>query len=419
MARFCLAWLICFVITVSRDIDALMKPVLWAEDSVAIFANYYNVSGIPLVRYWGGYVSLAADLIGYAVSCFPTVWQPHMLPGIAIAVSAAAFALFAAPIFRKIVVSDTQRFIIAVALAVLPLGSFADVGLVGYTQWPAGILLVLLAAVAPDLSLRSIKGAALFLLLLVLVWTNPVSIIALPLFLYEAWRTRAGAPSSALANLMLAAGCVLYVTVGRVYAPADVNVLHALSDGTRLLLERVVFESVFGTMTRMWALAGAYWLWMDIIAVGAIAVTMFGLRHRMRDPQFRTFLLKAAYLSIGICYLSALMRADVGLSVYHGRRYPFISGAMFTLLFLIALTDAATPLTTVRKLSAGAAIVVALAVTNAYNNWLYQTPSRYWPRFRAFIQSVAAAEKEGRAVTLTLEGEEREGWPIIVHVRPR
>ena len=415
MKRFYLAWAICLLITVSRDPDALLKPILWVEDGAAIWAHYYNVTTIiPPVRYFSGYISLISDIVGYFVSYFPTRWQPHMLPAIAMLMSSATFALFAAPQFRKVVEGDNQRLVIAIGLAALPLGSFVKVGLVGYSQWPAGVALCLLTALAPSL------GIGLVALMTIIIWTNPISVLLIPFFAYEAWRRRRD-PKDSIGWIVFLFATIAYFWLGRTHDPTSANLYRGVVDGTRLILERGFAETVFGVGVRFWMLQHWHWIFLDALGAASLCAVFIALLPRLRvNPVFRAFAIKLVIMGVAICYLSATLRDGVGLDIQWGRRYVLTLSIVFALLALIAITDAvmARP-SLLWRAGLTSLFVFAVAALNYENNWLYKSPSAYWPRFRTFLKSVVAAEKAGASQTMTLEGQERDGWPISLNVRPR
>ncbi len=414
MKRFCIAWIICVLITVARDIEPLTKPTLFLEDGAAIWSYYYNwPSIIPPIRHYGGYVAILSDIIGYSTSYFPTRWHPHMFSAGAILISSAAFALFASSPFRKVVENDNQRLAVAVGLAILPLGSFAKASVVSFSQWPAGAALCLLTALAPRL------GPELVVLMTILVWANPFSVLLLPFFAWEAWRRR-GDSRDALGWGVLVIATIAYIWIGRTFDPTNPHIYKGLMDGTRLILERGIAETAIGTGARMWIISHWHWVALDALGVAILGLMIFALRDRLRDPVFLSFSLKLAIIGCAVCYLSAMVRDGIGLDTAVGRRYAFTLSIGVAVLLLIAVTDAIMANRPVLQRAALAAVVVAAAgALNYQNNGFYKNPSNYWPRLRAFLKEVIAAEKAGVTQTLVLEEPDRTGWSIPINVRPR
>ena len=414
MKRFCIAWIICVLITVARDPEVLTKPALFLEDGASIWSYYYNwQSIIPPIRNYGGYVAILSDIVGYSTSYFPTRWQPHMFSADAILMSSAAFALFASSPFRKIVANDNQRLAVAVGLAILPLASFPKVAVVSYSQWPAGAALCLLTALAPRL------GPGLVVLMTILVWANPFSVLLLPVFAWEAWRRRGDAWDALGWAVLLIAG-IAYIWIGRTFVATDPHVSKGLVDGTRLVLERGIAETVIGPGVRMWIITHWHWVALDALGIAILGLVIVALRDRLRDPVFLFFSLKLVMIGCAVCYLSAVICDGVGLDIPWGRRYAFTLSIGFAALFLVAVTDAIMANRPVLRRAALAAVVVAaVGALNYQNNWLYASPSGYWPRLRAFVKEIIAAEKAGVTQTLVLEEPARTGWSITINVRPR
>jgi hypothetical protein len=409
------------LVALARDPQALLTPPMVLEDGAVFFAYFYDASGIaPLFHFYAGYIPFLTNAAAYAVSRFPTLWQPHLMALIPLAASSAAFGLFAAPMFRRIVESDLQRAIVGLGLAAFPLGNFAKIGLTSYLQWSLMLVLCLIVLSGTRIAVNSLRGLALTAFLAAVIWTNPVAMIALPLFAFEACRLRSTDPWMAFSYGVLILAGVLYGLLGYDRMSTAIDLGQAIINGIRAVLERGVFETAFGSTARMSMLSGGGFLWMDAAAILTIAAVVVALLPRLRqNSEFRGFALKAAYLGVAATFMSAMIRSTA-LDSPWGRRYSYTAAVLFAVLALIAVTDVLARLLAARLykvLGACVAVLAAgLAVGNWQNNYLYRVQAGEWPALRAFLGTVVDAERASREQTLSLD---RGRWTIVVHTHAR
>ena len=419
---YCLAAAaLCFAILIARAPQAIIHPVLHGEDGSILFADFYNGHGLKALIYpFGGYIAVLPRLAAYLIAFFPTAWMPHLPVLVPMAVTALAFSMFTLAAFRKFVTSDLQRAVICVGLAAMPLGNAAKVGVTGYIQWPAGIVLCLFLLSEAAVSLATVSGVALFAALVLLVWSNPIAVVLAPLFLYEAFRRRAADRPAALFHLLLFGACVLYALLGR-EASLGVRITDILGASIatlRAIVERVVYETIDGTYSRMGLIDSGRWHFVYLVAALVMGGAAAALWPRLREnADFRRFVVKCLYMIGAITLLSAVFRT-VDLDTPWGRRYTYIQSVLFALILLIAITDRLRFPARQRFAATASVLCVAawLGWINLRNNESYQVDAAEAARIGAFIGTILEAEKANRDTTLRYA---RGDWPITIHVRPR
>jgi len=420
--KFCvLAAALCFAILIARAPQAVIHPVLHGEDGTILFADSYNGHGLKALFYfYGGYIAILPRLAAYLISFFPTAWMPHLLVLVPMSLTALAFSLFALPVFRKFVASDLQRAAVCVGLAVMPLGNAAKVGVTGYIQWPAGIILCLFILSEAAVSLATVSGVALFAAMVLLIWSNPIAVVLAPLFLYEAFRRRAADRPAALFHLLLFGACALYALFGREASLGvrTTDILGASISTLRAIVERVVYETIDGPHSRLNLIDSRRGYFVYLVAAIVMGGATAALWPRLREnTDFQRFIVKCLYMIGAITLLSAVFRT-VDLDTIWGRRYTYIQAALFALILLIAITDRLRFPARRRFAATVSALCVAawLGWINLRNNDNYQVDAADAARMGAFIDTILEAEKANRDTTLKYA---RGDWPITIHVRPR
>jgi hypothetical protein len=198
-------------IVVGRRPDAITTPQFWAEDSTIFFLQNLQL-GFPraLANFYRGYPDLAQRLIAFLGGLVPLAHAPLVYTTSAIAISALALASFSLPCFRHLVRHDELRILWGIAAASLPaeqelLSTPTNVG------WYVAIWFALLSVMRlprQPWQLGLLVGAGT-----VAIFTTPLTIITLPLWLLRGFRAvqRGDRRELACAVVFLAAMAVVVV----------------------------------------------------------------------------------------------------------------------------------------------------------------------------------------------------------------
>jgi len=163
-----------------------VNPDLRAEDGKMVYAFFFHSRYLRAVlRFKAGYMPLVPNLLGYVAARLPPPAAPYFLALVPASFAAAVFVVLNAVSFRRYVPSDRLRLCCCVGLALAPLANFFLVCNTDYSIWNLLVLLLWLVLVRmPESKLL----ALLFTILLtILVWTHPISIVALPATLCWLW----------------------------------------------------------------------------------------------------------------------------------------------------------------------------------------------------------------------------------------
>jgi len=177
---------LCALILDYRCHGYFVNPDLRAEDGKMVYTFFFQARyWKSVLRFKAGYMPFVPNLLGYVAARLPPPAAPYFLALVPATFAAAVFTVFNAAAFRRYVPSDRLRLCCCLGLALAPLANFFLVCNTDYSIWNLLVLLLWLVLVRmPESKLL----ALLFTLLLtVLVWTHPISIVALPATLCWLW----------------------------------------------------------------------------------------------------------------------------------------------------------------------------------------------------------------------------------------
>jgi len=156
-----------------------VNPDLRAEDGRMVFAHFYMHRGWKeLFRFKSGYMPFVPNVLGYVAARLPPPAAPHFMTLAPAVLALAAYITFASTAFRRYVASDRLRACCCLGLAVVPYGTFYLVCHTDYSIW--NLLLLLLWLVLVPMPRRKWQALLLAVLLIILIWSNPLSVVALP-----------------------------------------------------------------------------------------------------------------------------------------------------------------------------------------------------------------------------------------------
>lgn len=227
---------VCALILDYRCHGYFVNPDLRAEDGKMVYAFFFHARyWKAILRFKAGYMPLVPNVLGYVAARLPPPAAPYFLALVPASFAAAVFTVFNTASFRRYVPSDRLRLCCCLALALAPLANFFLVCNTDYSIWNLLVLLLWLVLVRmPDSKLL----ALLFTVLLtVLVWTHPISIVALPATLCWLWVDRR--PFSRVLHAVVAVAQGLHVFYGATPHSASVFFKgHSVSEQVWVSLEK-------------------------------------------------------------------------------------------------------------------------------------------------------------------------------------
>jgi hypothetical protein len=194
-----------------RCYDTFIAPELRAEDGAKVFAYFYVHRQLgALLRFKAGYVPLLPNVLGYLAVRLPARVTPYFLTIAPAILTLATFSVLRAAGYRRYLSSDVLRSALCLTLALAPIGTHLTVCHTDYSIWNSLLLLMLVVILAMP---RSTARAISFSLgVAALIWTHPLSILALPAQLVWLWRERK--PLQRVLQALLALCQLLHVWLG-------------------------------------------------------------------------------------------------------------------------------------------------------------------------------------------------------------
>jgi hypothetical protein len=400
-----------------------LRPSLIYEDGRDLFSFYFeHREPESILRSYNGYVSLVPNIVGYCAAWMPLRWLPRTYSFCALFCNSLAFGLFCTNRFRAIVPSDRARAAICLFLAVMPLGDFAVLTAAMYLLWP--LLLILLLTLLVPFGGGPAQRIGVFVGLALCICSHPLSIVAMPLLVFNCLRYPDGRERAM--NLSLLVVLVIYLAFGTSpHAPADW--LANLRSTAVFALERVYLESVVGALRRLAWHGSDHWPWLNsclglLCLVGFSSVLLAARPHvdrRLVEP-----LLLLNYLVWALTLGSVLGRGltESMLSEhYFPKRYTYVQEFCWLLALSITAARLSPALITklaIRRLAVVAAFLFAiiLCVENRVL-WDYDRLGLAGKQMREFMRQVEAARQapeSARPIELALE---RDIWSVRIRVR--
>lgn len=434
-----------FLILFARSPGVLLLPPLQAEDGSHVFAYFYeHREPIQILREKGGYIPLLANLIGYLSVRLPATMIPYGLTWLPLLLTLAAYSLFFSRRYRVIIASDAVRALVCLLFALAPLSQFHLLAHTDYSIWNALLLLILLGGM--PLPAGSARAAPCWLLINLLVWAHPLSIVLLPLQLHFAWRDRSRRAWYLATTLNLVLYQYLGTKGGQVFAHQDLLSILALLGrslvATVTMLGDIASRTVLGQPLFAWARQHMGFL---IVYVDLAVILLVGCAAVL-DAGYRRLVWVLLYLMAGMTFLSLLSRglSLADLETYSGGpRYCYLqslgvlvllAGGVSSLLHSPAGRRALHPaLPSPGRMISAAALLHYYLLNTQYGHYLvfnadtkdpaYQK-SPYYPGnpmngriVQTFFRDLAASEANPQpGPAQRLVAEKPGDWPIDITV---
>ncbi len=155
------------------------------EDGAVFFKEAYEKGSLAAVfSYYAGYMTLPARIVSVLCTALPLAWAPTLYAGSAMVIAAGSMAFFALPHFRAVISSDLVRGFVVLAMPLMP--NAEAIMRLSAVLWYTLFVLILI-------TLMTLPASRLSLWLLLIVgalaaWSNPVSVVCLPILAVRAFR---------------------------------------------------------------------------------------------------------------------------------------------------------------------------------------------------------------------------------------
>ena len=305
-----------------RSWPSLTRPGLFVEDAI-LFSHYYGhtrpVSDIFASHIGQRYLTVVADFFAWAWAWADVRWQPwlYQWTGLVLAVASVATVSLSGLVRNRVLL-----LVCPLALGLTGLNHLYYYNTLIYTMYTGVLMLLALLFYPPPQSVRSFVVQALLLALL--PWSGPYSLLALPaalfLFFCTANRTR-----RVLLAIVILSTLAYFATV----SGSTVQLANLLRPWILVQFLQTVFDKIFFfDFTRHLP------MWYGFLLLLAIAAVSWLLR---RD---REYLLQAAvmlglvFASILLFFLSVKLGQYITTSDCHR-----VVASFFWMLFLVVTVD--------------------------------------------------------------------------------
>lgn len=402
-----------------RCSDYFLEPELRAEDGAKVFAYFYvHREFSTLFRFKAGYLPFLPNLIGYLSVRVPARATPYFLTIVPALLTLTTFSVLRASAYRRFIRRDGLRFVLCVVLALSPIGNFFTACHTDYSIWNALLLLMLLVVLPMP---RSFGWALAFsLLVTTLIWSHPMSIVALPASLLWIGFDR-GAVQRALHGL-LAACQLIHVWLGTRPENAVISkstdpiwvrlgevAMRAINHLCRGIIRPAVLPFGPGGAEYDYAVVG-------LLALGLLACALIPRRRLVS----RVFYAWVGYGIAAPMLVMAVARAERGLQ---STRYYYVSRAFTTIALCLLISQLLFSL--LRRLSRRvdlvpvAATVLLLAYLNRHSGKLtLANPENARSVARFFAMLAEEEAQRGGHCGIHLSCRKRHGdWSFEVDTR--
>lgn len=321
------------IIYVLRDIPGMMSPPLFNEDGPNMI-DFYTDSHDParIFRFYGGYVSVGPNLIGYLAGFLPLAVAVHTLYWAPLIIAALTFGALCHPSFTLPGLTGRERAFVALMLGLFPASNMALTTNTTFSLWHLAILLCFMSLMWRP---GSWAGAGFGIVFgMIAATSHPVSLILVPFLAWRVWRAETALERWTFLPVLVVIPIYIALGVAPDGGSTDVAVLSTLGEAIRLFLERGIFETLFSTPVRIMFLYRGLEpvLW---ICAGALLVLMFWQAKGM----VRVLVLALLIIGFGNSLFSALAR-DMPLGGTWGHRYGYLSGVLFLMAAMLSVLPA-------------------------------------------------------------------------------
>ncbi len=394
------AFALCFLILALKNgLADVFFPLLYNEDGRNLFAVFYNDHSFRNIFItYAGYVRVLPNLAGYLMHFFPVTWIPALYALASLAFTALTYALFF-PLMDRVFRHKGFALYAVLMLTALPLASFRIVGTLMFQIWHCDIVLFLLAFL--PIPRKPVQKVLYLLLVNILIWSHPYTILILPVYVYKAFRGE-----HRWENGMFAASLAVYFFFGLQHHPLNWG---SLVHYPASLLGRVAAETVVGPLNRVWFQYLEISLLFGFAAV-ALVGGVIGFSWKTLNAEEKGFFAVSAYFVLATVGM-ALLGRQLG-DYYHlingSPRYTYLPRIAFLMMTLAALFHLVRKFAVFRKAHW---ILAALVLTiNANGNVLYKTDVQAGQSVRDYVAYLDQNRRDCMAGEVLYFNLHRGGW---------
>lgn len=374
------------IVTLRNSFNEVFYPTLPAEDGKFLFQVFYNNHELTSVfKFYSGYISLLPNLLAYLLTFLPVTLIPSSFALTSLLITALAYSLFY-PALAALYKDRLFAFYVAAVISALPLGNWWLIGALSYQSWNFMIILFLLLFL--PIPKNRINRTAYVAAVNLLIWSHPLSVLTLPIYVFKLVKNREGK----FENALFSASAFLYFLLGMEPGALAWPGFPALF---QLFATRVLAEALAGPRNRMifHNEGDAHIFPLLLIVSVSTAAALFYFSWRERRDEEKEFLAALVYFlgsSFVIAMLSRVASRNLGeefLGADWGTQYVYLPKIFLITLFLLSFHNVWKRSAAYRFIGIGFAAILFCASLNS--SIVYKTQVDNGKQVLKFVRIIA------------------------------
>ena len=394
-------FIVIFGVLAARSWHALLLPELAVEDGRDMLAFYFNSPNpSSALRFYNGYAFIIPDAIAWLVTRGPITFAPYLFTFASLGFAAIGMFMVSRPQFEWLIPNAIDRALIALLLAVLPLGRGLLIQNLAYSLWSLLFLLIVLLAYPLPKSNLALLLRSIAIILCIL--SHPLAIVVVPICVIHVVLAKGWPQKLCAGSFILAA--FLYQVFGVNHTSRLAITLGSFVLASKLFLTRVLFEMVSGAKTRT-ALLSAVPEGGHLLGFVVLWIFVFLTVTGSSASRVKWATAMAVLLMFGVVFASVAARISsdfiTEISNPHLQRYFYVPKLVIAVLLLSQVIPRVRDGMSRGGLLAKCVILVGVAIylleDNRVNNYLYSSSLAEGQTHKAFLTDVESNVERAEA----------------------
>lgn len=294
--NYFIIFLSCLLIfSLRNSLNGIFYPTLLYEDSSSLFQPFYNGKGVGYIfETWNGYLGLIPKTIAFILNFLAAKYIPSSYALISMVFAAIAYVVLYAMlqgIFGKWIAVACTLTIVA-----LPLGYHLLITNLAFSTW--NMLLILIFLFFIPVPQTKIKRTLYCFATVIMIWSHPLSLLLLPLYLYKSMVE----PENKWIHRLFSLSTLFYFWFGMIPKAVEFSKLVILP---KVLLGSVVVGSVLGPVKTAYIMTYDRMLIYETLILFFLII-FWGLFWSERSRREKELFFVSLYLIVGTIAFSIL-----------------------------------------------------------------------------------------------------------------
>jgi len=333
------AFLVIALILFAKNPYLYLWPPLQFDDSFLLQHHVNDPDN--WIFFHSGYFSLLPNVIAkLALAVFPLQWIPRIFAIACLFICSLTLWWFCLNWHASLVSNRNARLAIVALIAIQPIGNWTVQNVLMIQMWNVAIISVLLLAV--EQSIDTLKWLLMTPVILIFIWSNPVSVCFLPIFVLGCIRTLRQHDIARFSSyLILCIAVVLYFYTGIISykdIPTLRQVYNIMTAACVSGLERVLLDSFFPCTLRMMLREGHRLIPITIAVAVFISLGCLVWKATAANRPMRRLSLLTGYVCLTFTMFAFLRMKPSMAWVCLERQYRYFYAQQYCLLLLFLIS---------------------------------------------------------------------------------